>query len=111
MSAEAPIILTSQYAGGDETMDLADIVGWAAFLITVTYTCVGLPIQVRKNYLTKSTSGLSLFMMGALFLTFSVWIVYGSVKSPRDWFIIASNIPGAIWAFVMLCQFRIYGRK
>jgi len=85
-----------------------DIVGTAAFLITVTYTCIGLPIQVRKNYLNKSMGGISLFMMVVLFFTFSSWIIYGFVKFPRDWYIIGSNIPGAFCVFVILCQFWFY---
>ena len=89
-------------------MKTVDIVGMAAFFITVVYTCIGLPIQVRKNYLNKSTTGLSLFMMAVLFFTFSSWIAYGLVKSPKDWYIIGSNIPGAGWVFVILFQFWIY---
>jgi len=88
-----------------------DIVGTAAFLITVTYTCIGLPIQVRKNYLNKSMGGISLFMMVVLFFTFSSWIIYGFVKFPRDWYIIGSNIPGAACVFVILCQFWAYRAK
>ena len=92
-------------------MGTADIVGIVAFLITVTYTCVGLPIQVRKNYINKSMGGISLFMMVVLFFTFSSWITYGFVKSPKDWYIIGSNIPGAGWVFIILCQFWIYRVK
>lgn len=90
-------------------MQTADFVGWAAFLITVIYTCVGLPIQARRNYINKSTGGISLFMMVVLFFTFSVWIVYGLVR--KDWYIIGSNIPGMVCIFVILCQFWIYRPK
>ncbi|MBI2486693.1 MAG: hypothetical protein HYW01_06995 [Deltaproteobacteria bacterium] len=88
-----------------------DVVGRIAFFITVTYTCVGLPIQVRRNYINKSTTGISLFMIVVLCFTFSSWIAYGLVKSPQDWFIIGSNVPGAGWVFVILCQFWIYRSK
>jgi uncharacterized protein with PQ loop repeat len=88
-----------------------DIVGMAAFFITVIYTCIGLPIQVRRNYINKSTTGISLFMIVVLFFTFSSWIAYGLAKAPKDWYIIASNIPGAGWVFVILFQFWIYRSK
>ncbi len=92
-------------------MGTVDVVGWIAFLITVTYTCIGLPIQVRKNYANKSMGGISLFMMVLMFFTFSSWVVYGLVKSPKDWYIVGSNIPGACCIFIILCQFWAYRSK
>ncbi len=89
----------------------SDVIGWIAFSITVVYTCIGLPIQVRKNYVKKSTAGLSFFMMVVLFFTFSIWITYGLVKSPKDWYIIGSNIPGMGCVSIILCQFWIYRSK
>ena len=89
-------------------METADIVGSIAFLVTVIYTCLGLPIQVRRNYLNKSTAGISLFMMVMLFFAFSSWVAYGWIKSPHDWYIIGSNVPGVCWVSVILCQFWIY---
>ncbi len=89
-------------------MNAADSLGWVALFITVVYTCVGLPSQIRRNYLTKSTTGLSLFMVTMLTATFSVWFAYGLTVSPRNWFIVGANVPGAVFALVMLGQFCIY---
>jgi len=31
-------------------MSLIDIIGWAAAVITLVYTALGLPMQIRKNF-------------------------------------------------------------
>jgi len=92
-------------------MNVEESLGWTALFITVVYTCVGLPSQIRRNYLTKSTTGLSLFMVAMLACTFSVWFAYGLTVSPRNWFIIGANVPGAVFALVMLAQFCIYRKR
>lgn len=84
------------------------LIGALATAITLAYTCIGLPAQVRKNAQQKSTGGLSLFMYVLSFLTFFIWVIYGLVKAPRDWFIIASNLPGALFVALILYQFRAF---
>ncbi len=87
-------------------MHLIDIVGWTAAVITLVYTALGLPMQIRKNSVNKSTKGLSLFMTALMFLTFSSWVVYAILK--RDWYILAPNFVGAVGVFVILVQFWLY---
>jgi len=89
----------------------AESIGWLALFVTVIYTCVGLPTQIRRNYLSKSTSGLSLVMVVMLAVTFFVWLAYGLVVVPRNWFIVGSNLPGAVFVTVMLAQFWTYRRR
>ena len=84
-------------------------VGWIAFTVTVVYTALGLPVQIRKNQRNRSTSGLSLFMSIALFCTFSSWVIYGLVKCPKDWYIVGSNAPGVACMVIILYQFWKYG--
>ncbi len=90
---------------------MTDIAGFVAFLITVIYTCLGLPVQIRKNYISKSTAGLSLITMVLLFFTFSSWVAYGLIKSERDWYIVGSNFPGAVFVTIILYQFFLYRRR
>ena len=92
-------------------MKLIDVVGWIAFLITLIYTSLGLPDQIRKNHKNRSTQGLSLPLYVMLLFTFSIWVVYGSLKSPPDWYIVGSNFPGALCVIIILYQFRIYHRS
>jgi uncharacterized protein with PQ loop repeat len=85
-----------------------DVSGWIAMIVTLVYTSLGLPAQIRTNYLNQSTSGLSLTMTILLFCTFTSWVVYAIIASPRNWFIMASNTPGAICALILLFQFSKY---
>ena len=89
-------------------MEIVDISGWIAFLTTITYTSFGLPVQIYKNYTTRSVKGLSLSMMVMLFLAFSSWVVYGLVKFPHDWYIVGSNSVGLVSVAVILLQFWFY---
>lgn len=90
-------------------MALIDVIGWSAALITLFYTALGLPMQVRKNYINKSTSGLSLFMTLLMFFTFSIWVVYAILK--RDWYILIPNFVGSLGAIVILLQFYLYRKQ
>jgi uncharacterized protein with PQ loop repeat len=75
---------------------------------TTVYTCIGLPAQIRQNHRERSVRGLSFLMTLLLACTFLAWLVYGLVKSPVDWFIVISNLPGAFCVSVLLAQFAIY---
>lgn len=89
-------------------MEVVDIVGLAALIITIIYTGYGLPIQIYKNYKAKSTKGLSLSMMILLLLTLTTWVVYGIVKMPMDWYIIISNSIGMVSVLIIISQFWVY---
>jgi uncharacterized protein with PQ loop repeat len=89
---------------------MINFVGFIAFLITVTYTCFGLPAQIRE-YHTKKTVALPLVTIILMLLTFSSWVVYGMIKQERDWYIVGSNFPGAVFAIVILFQFWFYRKK
>lgn len=89
-------------------MEIVDIVGLVALIVTISHTGIGLPIQIYKNFQTKSTKGLSLSMMILLLVTICSWLLYGLVKSPMDWYIIISNLIGFISVSAILFQFWIY---
>lgn len=92
-------------------MEKANILGSIAASMTIMYACCGLPIQIRKNHLLKSTEGLSLFMMSFAFLSLFCWMTYAIVKTPKDWFIFVSNAPGAFFALIILVQCFIYRQR
>lgn len=87
-------------------MPLLHIIGWSVAVITLIYTALGLPMQIRKNSVNKSTSGLSLFMTLLMFLTFSSWVFYALLKS--DWYILVPNFVGGVGAMILLVQFWLY---
>ncbi len=88
-------------------IEVIEILGWIASIITVVYTAFGLPAQILKNFKAGSAEGLSLFLFTFLFLTFTSWVVYGIAKP--DWFIVVPNGLGAICAIVLVCQIIYYG--
>jgi uncharacterized protein with PQ loop repeat len=92
-------------------MQLVDIVGSIALVVTVLYTGFGLPLQISKNYHAKSTKSLSLSMMILLILTSSSWVLYGFVRSPEDWYIIFPNSLGFLSGIIILYQFWLYRSK
>ena len=89
-------------------MEITDIVGTVALIVTLSHTGVGLPMQIYKNFQVKSTEGLSLSMMVLLFVTCCSWLLYGFVKHPMDWYIILSNLIGLLSVSIVLVQFWIY---
>jgi uncharacterized protein with PQ loop repeat len=89
-------------------MQLIDILGLFALIITVTYTGFGLPVQIYKNFRTRSTQGLSLSMVILMFCTFSSWTIYGLLNTPPDWYIFLANLIGLLSATIILFQFWIY---
>jgi uncharacterized protein with PQ loop repeat len=93
-----------------DTLGFSDIAGFVALVITVAYTCLGLPVQIRKNYSSKSTRGLSLFTVILMLATFTSWLVYGIVKAQQDWYLVGSNLPGAACTVVLVSQFWLYRR-
>jgi len=89
-------------------MNAENIAGTAALVITLVYTCFGMPTQIYHNYVSKSTAGLSRFLMFMTFLTFTAWVTYASVKTPPDFYILSSNLIGAFFTAVILVQFFLY---
>lgn len=87
-------------------MPVAEIIGWAAVAITLAYTLLGLPMQILKNHRTQSTGGLSLLMIGLLFVTFIMWVAYGVARN--DIIIIIPNTVGTLCVSVLLAQFWRY---
>ncbi len=92
-------------------MEASHILGFVASATTIVYSCCGLPAQIVKNHKSRSTGGLSLFMMTFVFLTLFTWMIYAVVKEPKDWFIFVSNMPGAVFSLLILGQFLLYKAK
>lgn len=87
-------------------MDLKTVFGWAATSITLMYTALGLPSQIRRNAVTKSTDGLSVSMAVLLFATMTSWVIYGSLIA--NWFIVVPNGVGGLCAAIILIQIWKY---
>jgi uncharacterized protein with PQ loop repeat len=77
--------------------EISDIAVLAALVITVVYTVLGLPMQILRNYKTKSAAGLSLFLMIIPTVSFVIWAAYGFVKAPVGWYLFIANLPGVLF--------------
>ena len=85
------------------------IIGTTATIITLLYTVLGLPTQIIKNNKLKSVNGISRFMSVMLLLTFTSWVIYAITKN--DYYILISNLPGAICALIILFQFYWFRKQ
>lgn len=82
--------------------------GYAASTAMLIYTGLGLPMQVVENVRRRSTHGLSRSMFALSFTAFVLFAAYGAVKDPVDWFLVVSNVPGALLTGTILVQFQVY---
>ena len=89
-------------------MNIENVIGVAATTMGLIVACIGLPIQIIKNYKNKSTNGLSFSLWTLGLINGSLWLSYGFIKPRIDWFIVTSNIPGVFFTCVMLLQFYLY---
>ncbi len=80
-------------------------------MASIVYLCFGLPAQILKNYKRKTTEGLSIVLVLLCACTLVLWSSYAWAKDPRDWYILGSNVPGLIFALVLLSQFWLYRKK
>lgn len=87
-------------------INLFGVIAVCSSLIMVLF---GMPRQVMKNYHRKSCEGLDLFLFIAVLLAYLSWSTYGLIKP--DYFLLVSQIPGAILSAIILVQFKIYGRR
>ena len=87
----------------------SEVLGTFATITSLVFMAMGLPVQIFKINKAKSTNGISLFTQCTLFLTTMSWCVY-SLKI-ANWYILIANAPGALFAFIILCQFWMYRKK
>lgn len=69
----------------------------------------GITSQIYKNYQTKSTENLSLWLFIFSFFCWSSWAVYGFMK--QDWFLLIIQGIGALMTAILLVQFFIYRKS
>jgi uncharacterized protein with PQ loop repeat len=85
---------------------MSEILGLLATAVSLSVVIFGLTTQAWKNYKRKSCEGLSFTLMLITLLAYSVWAAYGFSKP--DWFLVASQTPGAILALVIVWQCLYY---
>lgn len=91
------------------SLNLAGIIGFltvgAAFLVKL----IGFPDQVRKNYIRKSTKGLSTIFFSLAFLSYILWTLHGILQ--KDSVLVIGQGLGVITTGIILAQIIIYRKK
>ncbi len=87
---------------------MVQLFGIVAAVLSLVCVLLGLPAQIMKNFQKKSCEGLSFLLPFTAFLSYSSWTLYGAAKP--DFFLLFSQIPGAILMLIILVQFAIYKR-
>jgi uncharacterized protein with PQ loop repeat len=85
---------------------LETVVGSATILCSVLAKGVGIPDQIRQNFVRKSTEGVSLTNQAVGFVAYFFWTFYGFLR--HDPVLIYGQALGVILTGVMLLQFALY---
>ncbi|UCD02818.1 MAG: hypothetical protein JSV63_03475 [Candidatus Aenigmatarchaeota archaeon] len=62
-------------------LSLVVIVGVLTVIFTILVKLFGFPDQVRKNYINKSTKGVSTTLMIILWTSYLLWTIYGFLRN------------------------------
>ncbi|MCC6354275.1 MAG: PQ-loop repeat-containing protein [Verrucomicrobiae bacterium] len=82
--------------------------GTGAMVLGFVGGCIGLPVQLLKNWQRKSVEGLSLTFWVILYTNVWFWLLYAFSKVQTDWYLVVANVPGLVFISVLLGQFAWY---
>lgn len=83
--------------------------GYFAAGVSLLLIFVGFPKQILMNHQRKSCEGIDLTLVISAFAAYVTWSAYG--WSVGDKFLMWSQTPGALLAFVLLVQFYLYRKN
>jgi uncharacterized protein with PQ loop repeat len=92
-----------------DDLSLIWLVGTLTVIISISVKLIGLPDQIRKNYLRKSVKGVSIIFIALLCLSYSMWVLYGILRD--DWFIVVGHGLGVITTGIILIQASLYKKN
>ena len=83
-----------------------NLLNGASVILSLSVTLIGFPLQIRKNFINKDTSELSLPLYFFTLLSYAVWTLRGYCLN--DWCIVWTSGPGTVLALVIFCQIYYY---
>jgi len=89
-----------------DTVSLILIVGIITTIVSILTKLIGLPDQIRKNYIRKTTRGVSSILIILLFLSYVLWTFYGFLKN--DIFLMIGHGIGIITTGIIILQIIKY---
>ncbi len=90
-------------------LELESAVGFATIFFGILVKIIGIPDQIRQNFVRKSTEGVSLANQATGFLAYFFWTLYGLLR--HDPVLIYGQFLGVITTGIVLYQFAIYARR
>lgn len=91
------------------TLTFTAIVGFLTVGLGVLVKLVGFPDQMRRNYKSKSTKGLSTAFISLSFLAYSMWTLHGILV--KDMVVVVGQGLGIITTGAILVQIYIYRKS
>lgn len=88
------------------TLTFTAIVGFLTVGLGVLVKLVGFPDQMRRNYKSKSTKGLSTAFIALSFLAYTMWTLHGILV--KDMVIVIGQGLGIVTTGAILIQIYVY---
>ena len=85
---------------------LDGVVGPVTLVVSLAIKLVGEPDQIRRNYLRRSTFGLSPILYALSLFSYVLWTVHGALR--HDWVLIGAQSAGVVTTLVILGQMTAY---
>lgn len=89
-----------------DTVSLILLIGTLTVIVSIVTKLIGLPDQIRQNYIRKSTTGVSTILFFSLFLSYTLWTFYGLLKN--DLFLMIGHSIGIITTGIIIFQIIKY---
>jgi len=92
-----------------ESITFASIIGVLTVMVGISVKIIGFPDQFRKNYVRKSTEGLSSIFFVLSFMAYLLWTIHGALQ--KDMVLIIGQGIGIITTGMILLQIFLYRKK
>ena len=87
---------------------MEQIFGIIAMSLGLVVTMLGFPMQILKNWKSKSADDLSLPMWILFFLSSLTWVIYGYFREIPDYFLVIPSLFGSVLTGVIIVQIVLY---
>lgn len=71
-------------------------------------TLLGFPMQIVKNWKSKSADDLSLPMWILFFSSSITWVIYGYFRVHPDYFLVVPSLFGSVFTGIIIVQIMMY---
>ncbi len=82
--------------------------GIIAMSLGLIVTLLGFPMQIIKNWKSKSADDLSLPMWILFFLSSLTWVIYGYFREYPDYFLVIPSLFGSLFTGIIIVQIIMY---